>query len=54
MQGLYDELEAMGVNMAALRKADLTEMELAELANALKRLLEGHKTDTSSSLIDVA
>jgi hypothetical protein len=54
VQELYRELEAMGVNMAALREADLTETELAELADALRRLLKGHRADTSSkSLIDV-
>lgn len=40
---LYNELEQMGVNIVALRRANLTGDELAELTKSIRALLNNYK-----------
>ena len=52
---LYDEMESMGVNVAAIKRANLSDAELVELTKSMTSLLDGYKKKpTPNHLIDVS
>lgn len=54
MPDAYRELEEMGVNIAAVKEANLTEIELIDLTKVLRRLFRNHGATSSKRVIDVA
>lgn len=54
-QKLYDKLESMGVNAAAIKRANLSDVELLELTKSITSLLNGDKGKPAPNhLIDVS